>query len=109
MTYLLHFTDEAEAQSERPDLFITDDMGNLTLDSGKGMVVTAYTKQAVQPDYDAQGEPIEGTGEPAETAPGYWVLLIDAVAAPPITLPAGIVAISPIYASPMQMPVVAKE
>lgn len=102
--HLLHFTDEAEAQSERPDLFITDE----GLDSGKGMVVTAYTKLAVQPDYDAQGEPIEGTGEPAEIAPGYWVLLIDAVAAPPITLPEGIVAISPIYASPMQMPVVAE-
>ena len=106
MTYLLHFTDEAEAQSERPDLFITDEE-TTTLDSGKGMVVTAYIKQAVQPDYDEQGEPIPDTGEPAEIAPGYWVLLIDAVAAPPITLPAGVVAISPIYASPMQMPVVA--
>lgn len=102
MTNLLHFTDEAEAQAERPDLFIDNE-----LDSGKGMVVTAFAKQAVQPDYDEQGEPIEGTGEPAEIAPGYWVLLIDAVDAPPITLPAGIVAISPIYASPMQMPVVA--
>lgn len=101
MTYLLNFTDEAEAQADRPDLFVTDE----GLDSGKGMVVTAFTKQAVQPDYDSQGEPIEGTGEPAEIAPGYWVLLIDAVNAPPITLPAGIVAISPIYTSPMQMPV----
>ncbi len=24
MTYLLHFTDEAESQAERPDLFIAD-------------------------------------------------------------------------------------
>lgn len=107
MTYLLHFPDEAEAQSERPDLFITGEDDNLTLDSGKGMVVTAFAKLAVEPDYDEAGEPVAGTGEPAEIAPGFWILLTSAIEADPLQLPEGVVSISPIYASPMMMPVVA--
>lgn len=98
--HLLNFTDLSAAQTERPDLFIDNE-----LDSDKGMVVTAFAKLAVEPDYDEAGEPVAGTGEPAELAPGNWILLTSAIEADPLQLPEGVVSISPIYASPMMMPV----
>lgn len=66
-------------------------------------IVWAYTQLA---EY---GEPNPETGEveliaPAETDPGYWLLIADQEAASPLVLPEGIVGLNRLFAG-METPI----
>ena len=104
--HLLTFADMITAQTERPDLFWTDDLsGETFLRSSMGIETRAITDHGVEAVYDHDGMQIVTPATPPSFAPGYWVLLLSATEAEAIVLPEGVLALETVYASPMPAPV----